>query len=100
MPRIALFITFKAKPGARDALAAHLAAAGRSYSTEAGTEAFVVAHSLTDPDAVLVYERYADEAAKAAHEAAPGYAGIREKTGTFLAGAPAVVPMAVVGGKL
>jgi quinol monooxygenase YgiN len=99
MEKLAVLIHFKARPGQRDALAAHLATAGTSYASEPGTESFMVHLSLTDTDTVLVYERYSSAAAKEVHESAPGYADIRAKTGSFLAGAPQVTPLAVVGGK-
>jgi quinol monooxygenase YgiN len=99
MAKIAVVIHFKAKPGQRDALAAHLASAGASYAAEAGTEAFMAHALLTDADTVVVYERYSSDAAKQAHENAPGYAAIRAKTGEFLAGPPQVIPLLVVGGK-
>lgn len=99
MSKIAVVIHFKAKPGQRDALAAHLAVSGASYASEAGTEAFMSHASLTDADTVVVYERYSSAAAKEAHESAPGYAAIRAKTGEFLAGAPQVMPLSVIGGK-
>jgi quinol monooxygenase YgiN len=99
MDKLALLIQFKAQPGQRAALAAHLAAAGAGYSSESGTESFMVHHSLSDGDTVVVYERYSSEAAKLLHESAPGYAAIREKTGSFLAGPPIVMPLGVIGGK-
>ena len=97
--KFGLIITFIAKAGQRDALADHLAKAGESYGNEVGTEQFVVAISPTQPDAVTVIERYADHASHAAHENAAGYAEIRAKTGSFLAGPPTVLPLNIVGGK-
>jgi quinol monooxygenase YgiN len=95
-----LVITFTAHPGMRDALVAHLVAAGQSYASETGTQQFVVATSPSAPDTVIVIERYADHAAHAKHEAALGYAAIRAKTGEFLAGPPQVLPLQIAGGKL
>jgi quinol monooxygenase YgiN len=100
MTPIAILIQFTAKPGQRDALLSHLVAAGQSYAAEEGTQVFAVHAALTDPNGVVVYERYASDAAKQAHEQAPGYAAIRAKTGEFLAGAPQVLPLRVAGGKL
>jgi quinol monooxygenase YgiN len=99
MEKLAILIEFKALPGQRDALAAHLASAGAGYASEAGTESFMVHLSLTDADTVVVYERYSSAAAKQLHESAPRFADIRAKTGSFLAGAPVVKPLNVVGGK-
>lgn len=100
MTKIAVLIKFKARPGTRDALTDHLVKAGESYTQEVGTEAFVVGTSPDDPDEVIVYERYLDAAAKAAHESEPGYAEIRQKTGSFLIGPPLTIPIVVIGGKL
>ena len=97
---IGLYIEFTARAGMRDALAAHLLSAGESYRREAGTHQFVVHLSPASPDSVFVYERYENEAAKSAHEAAEGYSAIRATTGTFLAGAPKVSPLSVLGGKM
>jgi quinol monooxygenase YgiN len=99
MEKLAILIHFKAQPGRRDALARHLATAATGYASEAGTESFMVHLSLTDADTVVVYERYSSAAAKELHESAHGYAEIRAKTGAFLAGAPQVTPLTVVGGK-
>jgi quinol monooxygenase YgiN len=97
--RTGVIITFKAKPGQRDALAQHLLEAASSYSVEQGTELFLINESPVDPDAVIVYESYSSDAAKVAHESAPGYGEIRAKTGPFLAGPPQVMPLSPLGGK-
>jgi quinol monooxygenase YgiN len=97
--RTGVIITFKARAGQRDALAAHLLSAAQSYAGEAQTELFTVNLSPIDPDAVIVIETYSSEAAKAAHEAAPGYPAIRAGTGAFLAGPPQVTPLLPLGGK-
>jgi quinol monooxygenase YgiN len=97
--RTGVIITFKAKPGQRDALAQHLLEAARSYMIEQGTELFLINESPVDPDAIIVYESYSSDAAKAAHETASGYAEIRAKTGPFLAGPPQVTPLLPLGGK-
>jgi quinol monooxygenase YgiN len=97
--RTGVIITFKAKPGQRDALAQHLLAAATSYASEHGTELFLISESPVDSDAVIVYESYSNDAAKSAHETAPGYNEIRAKTGPFLAGPPQVIPISPLGGK-
>jgi quinol monooxygenase YgiN len=99
MSRTGVLIHFTAKPGQRDALAAHLLNAASSYAAETGTELFTVNLSPTDANTVIVFETYRDLAAKAAHESAPGYAAIRATTGTFLAGPPQVEPLLPLGGK-
>jgi quinol monooxygenase YgiN len=97
--RIGVIITFKAKPGRRDALAQYLLEAAKSYQGEQGTELFLISRSPVDPDAIVVYESYSSDAAKAAHESAAGYSEIRAKTGPFLAGRPQVLPLLPLGGK-
>jgi quinol monooxygenase YgiN len=97
--RTGVVITFKAKPGQRNALAQHLLEAARSYAPEQGTDLFLISESPVDPDAVIVYESYASDAAKIAHETASGYGEIRAKTGIFLAGPPQVTPISPLGGK-
>jgi quinol monooxygenase YgiN len=99
MTKLAIIIEFSAQPGKASELAAHLAAAGQSYISEPGTEVFASHVSLVNPDVVVVYERYTNAAAKDMHKAAPGYAAIRAKTATFLAGPPKVTPLSLVGGK-
>lgn len=99
MSRIGVILTFTAKSGQRDGLAAHLLKAAESYAGEAGTELFTVNLSPSDPNAVIVVETYRDDAAHAAHEQAPGYAAIRQETGAFLAGPPAIQPLLPLGGK-
>jgi quinol monooxygenase YgiN len=100
MDKFTLLLTFKAKAGQRDALLAHLVAAGQSYAGETGTEAFVVHRHPVNADEVVVYERYASGEAQRAHEAAPGHAVIRDRTDAFLAGPPQVLALSAVGGKL
>jgi quinol monooxygenase YgiN len=97
--RVGVIITFKAKPGQRDGLAQHLLEAAGSYAPEHGTDLFLISQSPVDPDAVIVYESYSSDAAKAAHESASGYSEIRAKTGPFLAGPPQVMPLLPLGGK-
>jgi quinol monooxygenase YgiN len=99
MSRTGLIINFTAKKGMREQLAQHLLQATQSYLAETGTELFTINLSTENPDDLIVVETYRDETAKAAHEAATGYAAIRAKTGTFLAGPPRVTPTIPLGGK-
>jgi quinol monooxygenase YgiN len=99
MSRTGLIINFTAKQGMREQLAQHLLQASQSYAAETGTELFTINLSVENPDDLIVVETYRDETSKAAHEAAPGYAAIRAKTGMFLAGPPQVTPMIPLGGK-
>lgn len=72
---LALFVSLRAKPGRRDAL---LAAAKRqgalSREREPGCLRFDVAIDVADPDHVLLYEIYRDQAALDAHRATPNFA--------------------------
>jgi quinol monooxygenase YgiN len=99
MPRIGVLIHFTAKPGQRDALAAHLLNAARTYAQEVGTELFTINLSPSNADEVIVFETYLNDAAMRAHESAPGYSAIRAATGAFLAGPPRVQPLLPLGGK-
>jgi quinol monooxygenase YgiN len=97
--RIGLIITFLAKSGQRDKLAKHLLDAAGKYESESGTELFTINLSISDPDAVIVVETYANEGAKAEHERSPAYSAIRIGTDELLAGAPLVNVMVPLGGK-
>jgi quinol monooxygenase YgiN len=99
MSRIGIILTFQAKPGQRDALAAHLLAAAQSYASEPGTELFTVNVSPTDANSVIVIETYQSEQAKLVHESSPHYPAIRAGTAPFLAGPPQAIPLLPLGGK-
>jgi quinol monooxygenase YgiN len=64
-----------------------------------GTLLWTIHFSPTDTQTVWLYEVYVDEAARLAHETAPGYAVGMQQTQARLAAPPAVVPLIPVGGK-
>ena len=97
--RTGVMIKFNAQPGRGDALADHLAQSADLAQDEPGTELWIVHRSPTDPDTVWVYEVYASDAARAAHEATDAYQKAREGTGALLGGPPEVIPLIPVGGK-
>lgn len=66
-----------AQSGKRDELVAHLMATVEGFRAETGLELWVINLSPTEPDAVWIYEVYADQAAKEAHEAPACYAAAR-----------------------
>ena len=72
---VALFVSLRVKRGGRDAL---LAAARRqgalSREREPGCLRFDVTIDTNDPDHVLLYEVYRDQAALDAHRATPNFA--------------------------
>jgi quinol monooxygenase YgiN len=85
MSRIGVLIHFVAKPGQRDALAAHLLQAASGYAAEQGTELFTISLSPGHDDEVVVFETYRDEAAKRAHESALAMPRYAPRQASFLA---------------
>ena len=72
---IAVFISMRVRAGGRDELLAAIRTqAARSREREPGCLRFDVAVDASDPDHVLLYEVYADEAAVAAHRTTPHFA--------------------------
>lgn len=63
--------TFTAVPGAADEIARMLGDYAASVRAEPGNLVFHAGRRTDDPDAFVVYELYADEAAFQAHLAAP-----------------------------
>ena len=94
-----VLIRFRAAPGKGPDLAQHLTATAGRFTSETGTDLWLVHQSLTAPDEIWVYELYRDQAGKAAHEASPAYAAARAITGSLLGGAPEVHPLLPLGGK-
>ena len=64
---IVLTATLRARPGRRDELAGLLAAIATEAEGEPGTHTFAVHTARDDDRTVVCYERYADDAAMAAH---------------------------------
>jgi quinol monooxygenase YgiN len=68
MPKLAIVATIKAAPGRRAEYLKHLGAhAERCLANEPGTLQFEILTPHDDPDAVMLYEVYADPEALKAH---------------------------------
>jgi quinol monooxygenase YgiN len=76
MDKVALIVHYQAKPGMGDEVAALLARHAAATRAEPGNLDFVALRSVEDPDAFVLYERYADSDAFEAHTASPHYEGI------------------------
>ena len=94
-----VFIRFRAPPGGGDALAAHLVKAAGEAELEPGTLLWIVHRTPDTADTIWVYEAYASDAARAAHEASAAYQAAREHTRSLLGGPPEVFPVLPIAGK-
>lgn len=93
MPSVVIFTRLTALPGRRDDLLAALDALARATRAEPGVATFVVHPARDEPDTVLGYEVFRDEAALASHRASEHVAAIGPALEALLA-APAVVTYA------
>lgn len=86
-----LFIRHQALPGRRDELVTtweqHMPAA---VEANAGHEAYVYTEVVDDPDAVMVYQQYADAEQAAAFLQDPAYLAYLAASEHLLAGPPAL----------
>ena len=73
---VAIVVRYQAQPGRGDEVAALLARHAAATRAEPGNLDFVALRSSADPDAFVLYERYADADAFEAHTASPHYEGI------------------------
>jgi quinol monooxygenase YgiN len=73
---VAIVVRYQAQPGRGDEVAALLARHAAATQAEPGNLDFVALRSFEDPDAFVLYERYADSYAFEAHTASPHYEGI------------------------
>jgi quinol monooxygenase YgiN len=99
MPRIAILAQMRAQPGKRDQLMAALAPLHDAVKAEPGTEVFAMHASEADPDVVLFYEVYRDQAALASHQKNPALASIGPAMAGLVAGAPEITRLAPVRAK-
>ena len=76
MEEVALIVHYQAKPGMGDEVAALLARHTAATRAEPGNLDFVALRGTEDPDAFMLYERYADSDAFKAHQASPHFEGI------------------------
>ena len=90
MPRVVIFTRLTAAPGRRAELLAALEALGDATRQEPGVETFVVHPARDEPDTVLGYEVFHDDAALAAHQAAEHVQAIGPTLAALLAAPPAI----------
>jgi quinol monooxygenase YgiN len=88
---IAIFTRLTARPGRRDELLAVLTELAASTRAEPGNQQFVVHPARDEPDLVLGYEVFADDAAIEAHRATDAVHVARERLGDLLAAPPEIV---------
>ncbi|KAI8820858.1 uncharacterized protein EV422DRAFT_530480 [Fimicolochytrium jonesii] len=68
---LTIHCTLRARPENTADLSARLAIASQTYMRDAGTLSWTVHQSTSDLTAFMIVEMFADEAAKAVHEANP-----------------------------
>ena len=73
---VAIVVHYQAQPGRGNEVAALLARHAAATQAEPGNLDFVALRGFEDPDAFVLYERYADSDAFEAHTASPHYEGI------------------------
>jgi len=73
---VAIVVRYQAMEGTGDEVAALLARHAAATRAEPGNLDFVALRSTGDPDAFVLYERYASQAAFEAHTASAHYEGI------------------------
>ena len=99
MTKFGMLIKFSAKPGSRDALAAHLSSLVPIAEAEPGTETYIVSVSPAEPDTVWLLESYLSPEALELHNANPAIVAAKPLTGSFLAGASEAFAHVPVAGK-
>ena len=85
-----IFTRLTAVAGRRDDLVASLESLADATRGEAGAETFVVHPARDEPDVVLGYEVFRDDAALAAHRSSEHVATIGPKLAALLAGPPEI----------
>ena len=98
---VVLLVTIRTKPGRRDELVELLAAHIEFVSSSEPGVRFTAAHtSAEEPEAIILYERYADDEALAQHRehnaTNPRYQAFLERLGDLLAAPIEVRPLDLV----
>jgi quinol monooxygenase YgiN len=88
---VAIFTRLTAKPGRRQELLDVLEELAVSTRAEPGNEQFVVHAARDEPDVVLGYERFTDDAAIEAHRATDAVRVAREQLDELLTEPPEIV---------
>jgi|KBSSwiStaDraftv2_1062776.scaffolds.fasta_scaffold1147260_1 quinol monooxygenase YgiN len=97
--KIAIVATLRAVEGQGDAVVEAFRAAGPDVQAETGTELYIAHRSPDDPDVVIVYELYTDQAAREAHSAGEPIRKIGRSLKGLLAAPPELKVMSAVTGK-
>jgi quinol monooxygenase YgiN len=87
---VVIFTRLTAVPGRRDELVAALEALSDVARREPGAETFVVHPARDEPDVVLGYEVFRDDAALAEHRASAAVAAIGPRLEALLASPPEI----------
>jgi quinol monooxygenase YgiN len=90
MARVVIFTRLTAGRGRRDELLAALEELGEATRREPGAEIFVLHPARDEPDVVLGYEVFADDAALAEHRSSEHVAAIGPKLTDLLAVPPEI----------
>jgi quinol monooxygenase YgiN len=88
--QVVIFTRLTASPGRRDELVAALEKLGAATRREAGAEIFVVHPARDEPEVVLGYEVFADDAALTTHRASEHVAAIGPQLTELLAAPPEI----------
>ncbi len=100
MSKVALHFKVTAKPGKGDEVVAVLGEMfNGAVDAEPGTLTYVMHRQKDNPDVIVFYEMYADDAAFAAHSQNPVLQAAGPKLGDLMAAPPEMILMEVVRAK-
>lgn len=97
--KVAVYARIPAQPGRRDELVAALQAAIDNANAEDDTLLYLLHTSDQDPDAVLMYELYTDQAALTAHGTSDAFKAIGMALRDVAGGRPELTVLTPVMGK-
>ena len=97
--KVAVFARIPAQPGKRDELVAALKAAIDNANTEQDTRLYILHTNDADPDAVLFYELYTNEAALVAHGSSDAFKALGASLRDLAGGRPEITRLTPVMGK-
>jgi len=96
---VAVLARIPAQPGRRDELVAALQQAIDNAEGEEGTQLYILHTNDADPDAVMFYELYTDEAAMIAHGSSDKFKALGASLRDVAGGRPEITRLTPVGGK-
>ncbi len=91
-------VELHAHPGQGPAVLAQLERLHERTRLESGAVAYLIHHSAADPDHIVLYERYASQAAADAHMGSTYVREALDAFSTLLAGPPRLLPITPTGG--